>query len=514
MNNEKTLIYLLWFWIMIRTIISPQKNIISLGLLTSYIAVFSFIRAIISPIIIKLFLISFIVLTIFSCMLFWVGYNQLNIPFVIPNKTVYGVYLASFLPFVVSVLLYGKSLRLPLQFRALLYTALVAAAVLLVLSDSRSAWASCIGVLLFVYVNNKKRSPVIWVGIIVFLTIIAIAFFYYKHNSSEGRLLIYKISFQIFKDHWLCGTGPDHFRAVYNTYQGNYFQLHDINSHEAYLANEATYVFNDYLQFAIEKGTIGLMLISIPFILFITRIRRACIWEKYMGVVTGSIASIVIILISAFTSYPFEIVPIVINLIFYLALIDSYIDYQSRSIHKKSILKIAFGSISFVMGAYSIFLVANEVKAHKAFELSREGYKNKAMNLYQSLSYSQTNDREALYNYALALSNSNRLDEALQISEQAKKIYATPRWYSLAASLYQEKQLFKNAEGNYSMAVYITPNRIINRMQLANFYLQANQKSKATYWLDQILKMPIKVPSGTTDLYLKKAKELRNSLNL
>lgn len=513
LNHEKVFIYLFWILVFIQTIFSVQKNFIPLALLTSYIAVFSFIRKIISVTIIKLFLIVFIILTGFSCFVFWVGYNQFNVPFILPNKSVYGIYIASFLPFVLCILPFEKSLNLSLLLRTLLYTGFALASILVVVSNSRSAWVSCFFASFFLYISNKRRSSVLmWICFFVVVTVITTVFFYYKFDSSRGRLLIYKISFQIFKDHWILGIGSDHFRSVYNIYQANYFQHHDINSHQAFLADEATYVFNDYLQLAIEQGLIGLTLIVTPFILTIRRILKASLFEKHELPLSGSIASILIILVSGFTSYPFEIIPVVINLIFYLALIDSHLDCRNNTLNINFPTKFMFG-IAIMLCFYSIFLITNETKGDTAFALSEEGYQNKALGLYKKVNYLQTQKREMLYNYAITLNNTHQLKEALQIIERAKLFYTAPKVFSLCGSIYQEIESPKKAEENYCMAVYICPNRITNRMQLANFYLQMNQKQKAKYWLDLILKMPIKVKSSTTDLYLQKAKALRDSLN-
>ncbi len=79
-----------------------------------------------------------------------------------------------------------------------------------------------------------------------------------KRDSSLGRLLIYKISFDILKDNYIKGVGVGNYKILYGKYQIDYFKNGQYSTKELLLADNSVNAFNDYLQFFIETGLIGL----------------------------------------------------------------------------------------------------------------------------------------------------------------------------------------------------------------------------------------------------------------
>lgn len=98
------------------------------------------------------------------------------------------------------------------------------------------------------------------------MLICASSIVFLKQNSSLGRLLIYKISINIYKEHWLYGIGFNKFKTTYMYYQANYFLGKNYTKQELLLADNTYYAFNDYFQFIIENGVFGLLLLILVFI--------------------------------------------------------------------------------------------------------------------------------------------------------------------------------------------------------------------------------------------------------
>jgi len=73
-----------------------------------------------------------------------------------------------------------------------------------------------------------------------------------------GRILIYKIGWNIFENHLNKGIGLGNFKVVYKDYQIDYFKNHPYSIKDLLVADNTQFAFNDYFQFIIETGWVGL----------------------------------------------------------------------------------------------------------------------------------------------------------------------------------------------------------------------------------------------------------------
>lgn len=81
----------------------------------------------------------------------------------------------------------------------------------------------------------------------------------FKSGEYEGRITMYLQGLKIFKDYPLFGTGIGTFANIFPLYQSGSELLYYMHLH------------NDILQFLIEAGSIGFIIISIPFLAFIMK---------------------------------------------------------------------------------------------------------------------------------------------------------------------------------------------------------------------------------------------------
>jgi O-antigen ligase len=109
------------------------------------------------------------------------------------------------------------------------------------------------------FLLRKKKLFFMGLGILICLSSIV----FFKQNSSLGRILIYKISLNIYKEHWFYGIGFNKFKTTYMYYQANYFKENSFTKQDLLLADNTYYVFNDYFQIIIENGILGLLLLLI-----------------------------------------------------------------------------------------------------------------------------------------------------------------------------------------------------------------------------------------------------------
>ena len=99
--------------------------------------------------------------------------------------------------------------------------------------------------------------------VIILIVAVSIPLLYnFKKGSSDGRLLVWKISGSIIKEHPFIGIGYGRFHSEYNLSQADYFK----GSHEKdeeLLAGDVKLAFSDYVETLAETGIIGFILFII-----------------------------------------------------------------------------------------------------------------------------------------------------------------------------------------------------------------------------------------------------------
>lgn len=132
---------------------------------------------------------------------------------------------------------------------------------ILIGTNSRTAWISLIVPLLIFYTPLPKR--ITWKTITLISTLIGIIFilsavlYILRPSSANGRLLIWKVSWEMMKDRPLTGFGKGGFEANYLYYQARYMTK-NANEEEKYLAGNTHIAFNEPLRIGVEHGILGL----------------------------------------------------------------------------------------------------------------------------------------------------------------------------------------------------------------------------------------------------------------
>ena len=154
---------------------------------------------------------------------------------------------------------------------------------------------------LFSKMNKTKKAILIIVSVLI-IGISLLGVYHFKKESSDGRLFIWKTSTEIIKDNAFFGVGFDRFKKHYMNYQASYFVKFG-ETEEALIADNTYYTFNEFLQFIVENGIVGFIILM--FVLFFI-IKTAPIKENNELSVIIKI-SLLTIGVFAFFSYSMEI---------------------------------------------------------------------------------------------------------------------------------------------------------------------------------------------------------------
>ena len=168
------------------------------------------------------------------------------------------------------------------------------------LSGSRAGMLSLavVCILGFFYFFKIKSIAKIVIGIS--LAVLITGLYFYKKDSANGRLLIWRCSWEMIKDKPLAGHGQGGFKANYMNYQAAYFEAHP-DSKQAMLADNISRPFNEYIGLLVNYGLFGFLLFLL-FVFYLIRTFRR-IKEK---TITTCIAAwcLTAVAIFAFFSYP------------------------------------------------------------------------------------------------------------------------------------------------------------------------------------------------------------------
>lgn len=386
------------------------------------------------------------------------------------------------LPFVLICLKYIKK-RL---FSVAMYTLAIIIFIAVILSESRSGIISitiAISLWLNQYLQFKKTNKkVFFISIFVLLFIGA---YFFKRNSADGRLLIWKCSLEMIKDSPVFGHGLGSFRANYMDYQADYFMKHPDNKYSM-LADNVLCPFNEYLTVVLNFGFIGL------FLLFaIGRILLFCYYKN--PTFEGKVALFSLLIISIFSlfSYPFTYPFVWLVLFFNIYLLVNPF-CKSVKIVYKNILCIFFSLFSLGL-SYKVYQrFQAELKWHEIIS-----YTNPFLSDYLSLENDLGKNPYFIYNYAVVLYEMNINEESLEKALLCRKYWADYELEILLGNIHKKMGKYDQAETYFKSAALMCPCRFIPIYQLYELYKDKGDKNKAYIMGELILNKPVKINSIT-----------------
>ncbi|MBR6892790.1 MAG: O-antigen ligase family protein [Bacteroidaceae bacterium] len=373
----------------------------------------------------------------------------------------------------------------------------------IVLSGARTAIISIIVSSLVVlsidttWLKRLLHSKVLASVVIILICGVSILLFQLKANSTYGRLFIWKTSMPLIFDKIWLGHGINGFKSEYMYEQANYFQQHE-GDRFAWLADNISHPFNEFINVAFNFGIIGLLVFMILITIPITMALRHRGW--YSSVVVACYSSFAVL---ATFSYPLQYAPvwILMTILFILP----FTRYLPKRIHVA--LRIIFISFTFIAFYFLYHTVIAELNWKRIADRSLEGQTEQMIPFYQKIHDNTIlrYDGYFLYNYAAELNFINRYDESLQILHEClKEIYD----YDVAL-LYADN--YQNIHQNDSVIKYATlasnmiPCRFLPYSYLLQAYNCKKDKAHAILIAKKIHNKKVKIPSPMVDEVKSKA---------
>lgn len=342
----------------------------------------------------------------------------------------------------------------------------------------------------------KKYRWLVWGA----LAVVAVAFYFIKRGSADGRSLIWMASLTSWcHDMWL-GVGVGGFRHA--CAEGIAEMWRD--SHDASMFTSAgvtDYAYNALVKVLVEQGLVGAMMWII--------VTVVAMWRLYMSSRTLFFA-MASMLVFAMFSYPFELLPYRIIAVMVFAWSES----REKSTLCLHINKFICTFVSLVITAFSLFMnveVTERIEQDKDANLF-SGMRNSAfLTDYNELLPYESDNPQYLFDFAKTLREEKRYEDSNAILRRGTLVSADPMFYIIMGNNYRDEQLYDMAREAYEKAYAIMPNRLYPLYQLMMMYDDTGNKKAATNMAKRIKHSYVKIESKATEQMVEKADSILRS---
>jgi hypothetical protein len=358
-------------------------------------------------------------------------------------------------------------------------------------------------------IHKRKILPVGIVSCILLFAAFA-GMYFLKKDSADGRALMWKMALYAVKENPL-GVGLGNFAGAYGEAQATYFAAEKGTETEELVAGNPEYGFNEYLQIAVEGGVVSLVIFFT--ILFFSL--KSLIKNRKFGI-AGSMVSL---LVFAFFSYPFSILPFLIVFVFLLAMsVESSAKICTENKSKSAFIrKICVICVSIICISVTTFCLYKEYPKYGAYKkwntdkyLYTVGLHNDVVESYEEL-YPLLNEQiQFLFEYAQSLSKTEQYAESNAVLLRAMQISCDPMLYNVMGNNLKAMGKYNQAENMYIRASHIVPNRHYPLYLLMKMYDETGQSEKAKDMAETLLNKPVKIPSTAIREMQDEAKKIKN----
>ena len=366
-------------------------------------------------------------------------------------------------------------------------------------SESRASLLAASASVIVILLDNKKvkkmllSKQVLVVSVPSFLLLLFLIYGF-KADSANGRLLIWRVSMDMFSDKPIFGFGPNGFQAHYMDYQASYLSNHPDNPF-LLLADNVNNPFNEYILVLINYGLCGIVCLLA---LIIHVIRVLSILGSDNKILLFSI-TVVVMVISAF-SYPFSepFIWIVAGLIIITALMP-----------RKFKISVLIPIICIIAITVSVPRFLDERHWKMVMQESLEGMTEDLLPEYEKL-YAKLHDNgQFMYNYGAELHFTSHYKESQEIMKECLAVLNDYDVQMLLGDNCQKMGDKLSAIGYYSHASKMIPSKFLPHYCIMNLYLDMRDTIHATEIAEKILSMDIKVErSKVIQEIIKQANEI------
>jgi len=387
------------------------------------------------------------------------------------------------------------------------------------------------------YLSNKRnRTSCIALAALALLVLIPLSLQLYKSKqaSADGRMLVWKVSFQMILEKPFTGYGYGMFEQAYNLAQAKYVQNGKLTGEELRRADHVRMAYNEFLENTVEGGLTGLILFAgIVFSLLLVHPRSSRnhynskitdrnpfiqTVEEQQAISICTYAGIVAFVVMSLFNFSMQAIPAACLFMLYISIYS--VNYSFRSHprpmfltggwHLSSSLRLGIGAGCIIGGVFICFYqtenVHADLKNKHAADLAAKGDLIGARTILQQLESVLPESESYWRNYGQVLFELKNYPEALMAFNRAKTFSSNPDLYFKSGLCHERSGNYSQAATDYLMAKNIQPARFKHRMALMNVYLKSRNAAAAGDMAQEILVLKPKIPSDKVRRYKSAAR--------
>ena len=376
-------------------------------------------------------------------------------------------------------------------------------------SESRTGLiAATISSLIVIVHESKAIRNIVWNKRSLFIIIpigLALLFLLYrfKADSANGRLLMWRVCWEMIKDKPIFGFGLNGFTAHYMQYQAEFLELHP-DSPFILLADNVNNPFNEYLLVLVNFGITGFLVL----LFFLSHLFRKLLQQQneYRFLLVGLTLAI---MIWSFFSYPFSMPFIwVVTVLIIITPQHTFQVFHDRLIGGVVVV------LSIIGIALSVCFFVPEREWKVISQRSLMGETEVVLPDYERLYNRLKRNGNFLYNYGAELHFSKHYQESLNILEECESMIYDYDVLMLKADCYQNLGDTLSALANYDYAAKMVPSKYLPHYCVMNIYLSQRDTINAIITAKSILSKDVKVDrSKTVKRIIRESQDLVNRYN-
>jgi len=355
-------------------------------------------------------------------------------------------------------------------------------------------------------ISGLSKSLLLLVVIIV-LTTLATFLYLNKKDSVSGRFLIAKTMLHKIIDTPILGHGVFSFVPDYNSAKSNYFNSSQREWDEIKLASYAFDAYNEYLFFAYELGIVFIVLLFVFSIVLFKGYKS----NKPLTILGTSILTSIIIV--AFLMPIASLLPVLVMAIISIGLLHTPMNQKTLSTTILIGSRILFLFLTSIVSYFLLNFITNNKNLHKhqqALIFNTENQQTSKTGLEEL--YSKVfHQGYSAYSYGNELINLGDSQKGMELMEYGFSLNKAPKLCQGLAYTNIKQGNYKRAEELLKFNIGNEPYRFEPRMDLFNLYKGLSDYEKAKIIGQEIIDLPVKIPSEEVEAFKTIAKSYLNN---
>ena len=326
------------------------------------------------------------------------------------------------------------------------------------------------------------------------LCALAVAFYYVKRGSADGRMLIWMASLTTWMHGIWLGVGVGGFRhACAEGMAEMWSTCPDAGAFAS--AGVTDYAYNALVKVLVEQGLAGALLWIAIVLTAMWRLYKASV-PLFMGMVS--------LLVFSMFSYPFELLPYRIIAVMTFAWSESR-RKSAFCLHMNKLLCI-FAAVAAIAASWFLRVEITERTGQDKDANLFAGMRNPAfLSDYYELLACERDNPQYLFDFAKTLREEKRYEDSNAILRMGTRASSDPMFYVVMGNNYCDEQLYGLAEEAYRKAYSIMPNRLYPLYQLMMMYDDKGDEDLAADMAKRVRNSYVKIESNATRQMWEKA---------